>query len=148
MTMYIFSRYNLPYHDGEANEGPTMTQQHFKEECDINHILKKFVATGILPNVGPGVYADLGDQGDYRESIQRIRDADEMFLQLPSTIRKEFQNDPGAFLAFVQNPANLERGIELGIFQADAKTVGAPNSSQNLKKQAPENPNNANGEAP
>lgn len=126
MPPVIFSRFNTPPPVEYTDNLPDMCQQHFKEECDINNILKKFTLTGLLPNVGPGVYADITEDVDYRTALETIMNADEMFSQLPSTIRKEFDNDPAKYLDFVHNPANLERGIELGIFQAKATIQDEP----------------------
>ena len=34
---------------GLACEEPSLAQQHYKDECDINTILQKFNITGLLP---------------------------------------------------------------------------------------------------
>lgn len=133
--LIIHSRYNPPPQIGERNEEPSLTQQHFKEECDVNQILAKFVKTGILENIGPGAYVDLGEPYDYMTALETIRNADLMFNELPSHIRKEFSNDPAKYLEFVYDPKNKERGIELGIFTSDAKIV-----LEKPEPKAPENP--------
>lgn len=134
----LYNRFNRPERIMLYNDEPTMCQQHFKEECDINNILAKYIKTGILDSIGPGVYADITEMGDYRESIELIARAQEMFIELPSHIRKEFDNDPAQYLDFVHNPENLERGIELGIFKND---LAVPNSSQKEAKNPDSNPN-------
>ncbi|AXH76408.1 MAG: internal scaffolding protein [Microviridae sp.] len=115
-TSIIYSRYNPPGHPGEYNDEPSMTQQNFQEECDINYILRKYAATGILDNIGPGEYLDLDENYDYHQAIEILNKVDGTFGQLPSKIRDYFKNDPGEYLLFVQNPDNKEKGIELGIF--------------------------------
>ncbi len=44
-----------------------------------------------------------------------IADSLSMFEELPSSIRKKFENDPGTFLDFVQDPKNEQEMIDLGL---------------------------------
>jgi phage internal scaffolding protein len=46
-----------------------------------------------------------------------IMEAQNRFMELPAKVRKEFDNDPGAFLAFLENPNNYDRAIELGLIE-------------------------------
>lgn len=116
----VYTRALPPPQVGSRNDEPTMTQQHFTAECDVNNILAKFVRTGILDTIGPGTYEDVSDSLDYLTALQTIQRANEVFEALPSKIRAEFQNDPAQYLAFVEDSSNLERGIELGIFTKNA----------------------------
>lgn len=104
---------------GEISKMPSMTKQSFKEECDINNIVKRFEATGIVDHLNEkareGVYTDLPDSMDYQQALEIGRKAQEAFASLPATIRATFQNDPAAFLAFVENPANQDKLIEMGL---------------------------------
>lgn len=128
----IHSYYNPPSQVGLRCTSPMLTQQQYTEECNINSILKKFIQTGILDNIGPGVYADLGDAKDYRESLHVIKEAEEMFASLPSHIRDRFQNDPAQYLDFVHDENNLAEGQELGIF---TKSIILPNNQPKLDDQ-------------
>lgn len=119
MEHQLYSYYRKPPQIGLSSDQPTMTQQHFTDECDINQILAKFAVTGYLDTIGPGVYADLGDAKDYRESVHLLMEADAMFAALPSNIRARFENDPAQYMDFVHNPDNLAEGIELGIFTSN-----------------------------
>lgn len=122
----MYSYYNPPPQIGLRCTSPDLTQQQFTEECDINQILKKFIQTGILDNIGPGVYADLGDANEYRESLHIIKEASEMFASLPAHIRDRFQNDPAQYLDFVHDEKNLAEGQELGIF---TQSIILPNNN-------------------
>jgi len=94
----------------------TLAQQHAKDEVDINNIMKRYRKTGIIDHVAKhqGSYGE-HDGIDYHSSMNIIRKADEMFLELPSQVRKEFGNDPAEFLDFVDNSANIERLSEMGL---------------------------------
>lgn len=128
MQPLIYSAYNPPPQVGEYNPEPSMTQQHFQDECDINNILAKFVKNGFLETVGPGYYDDVSDSYEYRQSIEILREAEARFADLPATVRKHFNNDPGAFMDFVHNPSNREKAIELGMIKKDANIQSTTDS--------------------
>lgn len=117
----ITKRANGDLHVETINEEPSLTQQQFKEDCDINVIMEKYHQTGILP--APqliGTYADLTQQKDYLEAMQIVLDANAAFMTLPVKTRIRFDNDPAQLLAFVHDEKNLEEAIKLGL--ANPKT--------------------------
>lgn len=97
--------------------GPSRTKQSFKDECDINNILKKFQKTGLLTHVAQyqGQYQDLPSDLDFQASINQVLAAQAAFSSLPSSIRARFENDPARFLEFVGNPANEKEMVEMGL---------------------------------
>lgn len=98
-------------------EGPSKTQQHFKRECDINHLMAKYQKTGVIDHLNQyqGDYSDLTDVPDYQTALLKVQSAQTAFDSLPSSIRSKFQNDPAQFLDFVSNPDNIDEMIELGL---------------------------------
>lgn len=96
---------------------PTLTKQCFQEECDINEIMKKYDETGVVEheNRFKGDYGDYISVQDYHTSLNQIIAAEEMFDTLPSKLRLRFANDPAEFLSFVENPANEQEMIDLGL---------------------------------
>ena len=53
-------------HEGVVFKEASLTQQHFKDECDINHILDMYTRTGELPlNPKEMKYADVSSITDY-----------------------------------------------------------------------------------
>lgn len=96
-----------------------MTKQSFKDECDINLIMKKFQRTGIITH-----YAKHGPQyGDipaieYQEALNTIIAAENAFAELPAAIRKKFNNNPEEFLEFIQDDSNLDEARKLGLASA------------------------------
>lgn len=98
--------------------GPTMTDEQFKDECDVNVILSRFLETGVVPRSrGVGQFLDVSQIGDFQSLMQKVDDARSRFAELPSSIRSRFGHDAGAFLDFVGDPANVEECIKLGIFE-------------------------------
>lgn len=105
------------------------TQQSMAAECDINNIMRQYEQTGLIAHVNQyeGEYGDFTDVVDYQTACNVVMMANEMFSTLPSTVRARFQNDPSAFLAFVDDPANKEEMVKLGLSrirdQSDADRI-------------------------
>lgn len=98
--------------------GLSRTKQSFKNECDVNNILKNYNKTGILPEGNPGEYRDL-DGTDYQEYMNTIAGAQSHFNDLSSAIRKRFGNDPSQFLSFVHDDKNIAEAQNLGLLRDD-----------------------------
>ena len=107
--------------------GESLTQQHFKEECDVINIIKRHDRNGIIEHVqrGQARYGDFSEVADYREALDLVRDAQDEFMTIPSDIRKKFDNDPGKFYEFVSNPDNKEELKTMGFIPKD---VAEPSS--------------------
>lgn len=98
--------------------GESMTKQAFRNECDINNILKTYANTGVIThlNTNQPSYMDLTNiDPDYLQTLNSINSASDSFLQLPALLRKKFDNDPLTFLSFVTNPANADELVNLGL---------------------------------
>lgn len=121
MSVVIHSRYNLPPNPGFKNDEPSLTQQHFKDEADINNIMARYQKTGVLVDpltqtTRKPMFDDFSELGDFRDHQQAVIDAQEMFMELPSRLRARFANDPAELLQWLSDPANKEEAIELGLF--------------------------------
>jgi len=112
----IHSLYNLPPDPGITFRLPTMTQQHFREECDINNIMARYAQTGLLPQHQDGIFVDLANNEwmDYREALHVIQEADEAFSTLPASFRSELGNNPANFIDWISDPTNENRAIKMG----------------------------------
>jgi phage internal scaffolding protein len=98
--------------------GATLTQQHQADEADINTIVRRFGLTGKLPeNVVAPTYADFTEVYDFHSAQNAIRGANESFMAMPADVRFRFHNDPGAFVAFCSDPANLDEMGKLGLLR-------------------------------
>jgi len=103
-------------------EDPSRTIQSFAQESDINWIVENFTRNGVLPEQRQPQFGDFTNlPTDYHIAMNQIRNADAAFMTLPAKVRSEFDNDPGKLLAFVSDPKNFDRAVELGIF--DDKTL-------------------------
>ena len=95
---------------------PTLTQQQFAEEADINTIVERFHLTGEMPAVKePPAYGDFSGIFDFQTAMNAVRNAQESFDALPANIRARFHNQPAEFLEFVQNDENRPEAEKLGL---------------------------------
>jgi len=100
----------------------SLAKQSFAEECDINTIVKRFNLSGQLPeNVFVPQYGDFEEVFDFHTAMNVVAKAGEAFDAMPADVRARFNNDPGAFVDFVSDPANTDEAVKLGI--AVAKPV-------------------------
>ena len=97
--------------------GEGRTHQSFKDECDINNIMKRFERDGVLTHAAKveGKYGDFTGAVDYKTALDQVHKAGEMFMSLPAFIRTRFDNDPGAFLEFASDPDNVDEMIDMGL---------------------------------
>lgn len=91
------------------------TQQSFKDECDPNKIMERFVHTGTmpLPTIEPRYGNIIGV--DMHDLLNQVADAEEAFEALPAKLRDRFSNDPQAFVEFVLDPDNLDELVKMGL---------------------------------
>lgn len=92
------------------------TEQNHKKECDINLIIKKYDKTGLISHISKfeGEFGDLRGV-DYKTALDQVTRAGSLFNQLPSNIRNRFSNNPEKLLSFMENPANRDEAIKLGL---------------------------------
>lgn len=125
---------NFDPHTGE--ELPSMTQQSFKDECDINEIVRRFGLTGELPeNFRAPQSGDFTGVTDFQTAMNAVIEAQAQFDSLPAHIREEFRNDPQRLMDFVSDDKNKDRAIELGLVpKAPEKTRDAVQAIDDLAK--------------
>lgn len=144
--MEFVNRYNaVGEKKGVLNTAPSMTQQQFKEESDINNIIARYRTTGIL--VDPlsqsdrqPSFDDFSSMPDFQTAQNLVISANNRFMSLPSKIRERFNNDPAVFFDYVRGlkkgGPEYDEAIRLGIVNGsiggDPKVV--TKSSEDGKK--------------
>ena len=107
---------------------PSLTQQQFRDESDINNIVDRFMKTGHLPNpASMPQYVDYEGVFDFQSAMNVVRQADENFMRMDAKVRSRFHNSPQEFLEFFADPANIDEAVRLGLAVASPKDV--PSSS-------------------
>lgn len=103
--------------DIDCSNDPALTKQEFRDDCDVNVIIARCLKTGLpLPSqvVGP-LFADVSEVGSYTDCVRRVKAAEDSFMNLPASIRTEFRNEPSLLIAFLADPANLPKAMDLGL---------------------------------
>lgn len=103
----------------QQDPGPeeSQVQQHLAAETDINNIMAKYAKTGELRHISPmmGEYGDFSDAPDYQTALNRIMDAENLFMELPARVRDRFGNDPAQFVVFATDGKNIDELRSLGL---------------------------------
>lgn len=132
MSYFVKSRYEwYKETQGQLFELPSMTQQHFKDECDINNIIARYEATGLLtdPLQSSGRMYEFGDYSsvkDYQDSLNTIIEARAMFDDLPARVRERFNYDPSQLLFFLADETNRDEAVRLGLVSSPSPTATEP----------------------
>jgi hypothetical protein len=97
-------------------DDPSLAQQSFKDDVDINVLLERFKVTGQLPQgVRIPTYGDFSAVVDFRSAQDALRRAETSFMDLPADLRARFSHDPQKFLEFCSDKANLPELRKLGL---------------------------------
>lgn len=119
-------------------DSPSLTQQHFAKDADLNTVLKRYgISDGQIPPAAADgrYYGDFSDVFTFREALDRTRDAVAKFNALPAALRAEFNNDPVFLHDWVMDPKNADEAVALGLLQK--KTVTQPLPSEPVPAVAP-----------
>lgn len=110
---------------------PTLAQQQFKEECDINTIVDRFGLTGEMPQVlNFPQYGDFTGIFDYQTAMNLVVSGREEFMKLPAKLRARFHNDPAELLDFLAEDDNKDEAVKLGLVKAPDPVPQSPNGDQ------------------
>lgn len=107
-----------------------LTKQAYEGETNINNILRKYKLTGVLPQSSKTALAQFGDFSkipSYKESLEHVLRAQDMFNELPSAVRNRFRNDPEQLIDFLGDKNNRDEAIKLGLIEVKPQqAVPAP----------------------
>jgi len=128
MTKF-FTRFNPPTDPGIAcTLEESRTKPEFEAETNINNIMARYKKTGKLPESAMQSAARFGDFSqvpDFMEMQNRVLAAHDLFMALPAAVRRQFDNDPGQFIAASDTQEGRELMVKLGLGAAP-KPSGEP----------------------
>jgi hypothetical protein len=110
-----------------------ITKQSFKDSTDINKMLKKAQKQGSLAHLikyPEAVYGEFDGETDLLTATQRIGRAGEIFADLPSEVRREYGNDPIAYVTDMNRRINAGEDISKVIPQIAEPGSYFPNPVQ------------------
>ena len=100
----------------DCSKDLVLTKQSFKEEVDVNKIIEKAARGQVVPGqLRDAIYEDFSSMPSYQEALNLVLRAEEQFAGLDAKLRARFSNDPSQFLAFMEDPKNVEEHISLGL---------------------------------
>lgn len=105
------------------------TREEFAEDCDINVIMARYEKTGVISHNSPREprYVDFTEIPDnLQEALTMLDDAKASFMELPASVRREFDNDPMQFVEYASDPSNLDQMREWGLAPPRAASVSPP----------------------
>lgn len=94
----------------------SLTKQEFKDDADINVIVRRFNVTGQLPvGVHAPVFQDFEGVFDFQSAMNVVAEAESSFLSMPADVRYRFHNNPQEFVAFCSDDRNRAEAMKLGL---------------------------------
>jgi len=97
-------------------------EQSHKDEVNINNIVKRHGLDLIAKTAAMQQFTyDENPNNDFQEVMNAVLKAEKSFTNLPSGIRKRFDNNAAKFMDFIYNPENKDEMVELGL--AERKTT-------------------------
>lgn len=109
------------------NKKPSMTDQSYKDQVNAKLIVKHYLKTGLMTHLNQtaGEFKDVSEVKNLYESMVKVKQAEKFFMDLPSEIRKELDNDPQKMLEVIVDPKLEQEAIKLGLKQEkEDKTQG------------------------
>lgn len=104
-----------------SNQKGRVDKSH-RDRCNINSIMAKARKGAFIPITNKNaLYGDFSTSQSFHETQNKIIQANQAFEALPSNIRKEFENDPGKLIDFLEDPRNEQKAVELGILKKEEK---------------------------
>lgn len=97
--------------------GNAITQQHLKDDCDINIIIKRHAETGNISHLNPKkpLYLDCTGVTDLQGALHLVEEAEDNFATLPAAVRKACQNDPVEFVDMLHSIDGTKILAEAGL---------------------------------
>lgn len=143
----FYTRYKSPKSPVADSSKPSLTQQEFKESCDINNILAKFSvqarALGVEPSQlmpqDQGTYGDFSNLDDFQTAQNKIAFLNDQFSNLPSDVRRKFGDDLNTFMSALSDPNRIDELGDLGVWNKDSFLEFKRQRAQLLKQDQPQN---------
>lgn len=121
---------------GVVTVPPSRTKQSFKDECDVNNILKQYSPAALAELMAErqrmSRFGELPSGLDFQTAMNIVVEGRAAFDALPSAIRERFLNDPERFLAFMQDPDSQEEAIKLGLATRKIEPTPEPTLAEQI----------------
>lgn len=92
----------------------SLTEQHHGGVTNIQKMLRDQMLAGMNPEARPH-YGDISTIESFEDVQNRVKHGEQKFMELPSFIRKKFNNNPAVYLDFIFNDNNYDEAVEMGL---------------------------------
>lgn len=100
----------------DFSKSKSLTVQSPTEEVDINKIVARALKGQSVPIMnGQPFYGDVSEFGDLQQSLIKVQEAEDLFMQYPADVREKFENDPVKMIEFLSNEKNRDEAEKLGL---------------------------------
>lgn len=92
------------------NKSASRTVQSDRDRADIRNILAQYEATGILTHMRDVdlQFRDISEFNDLSDAMQQAKQAEQVFMRLPSKLREVFDHDVTKWLDAAHDPEKIE----------------------------------------
>lgn len=99
------------------SSGKSRTKQSFRDDCDINRIVKQHASSGMYDHVNnrTATYGDFTAAAELSEALQVVAEASNSFDVLPAEVRALCGNDPVTFLSALADQETLHELVQAGL---------------------------------
>lgn len=107
--------------------GESRTKQAFRDEVNINNIMKRFAKGQMIThfNTRQPFYGDVSEIKDYRDALNVVIQAEELFSGMSAQVREKFDNDPAKMIEFLSDEKNRDEAIKLGLVRTpEPESIG------------------------
>lgn len=99
-------------------DGVSRTQQHLRDDADINKMSDKLLKQRMLGNAaGRKPFFGVVPSETYHEMMNKVALIDEQFAKLPARMRTRFRNRPEFLLRFLADETNRKEAIKMGLIE-------------------------------
>ncbi len=114
-----------------VNVLPSCVVESDAVEADIQTILTRHGIQGVIEHLNQAelVYGDVSDLTDFADAMRQVKEAEGMFLQLPSKVREAFEHDPAIWLDAANDGMTgeqFDKLVKLGFLEKPEEEVEIP----------------------
>lgn len=119
--------------------GTDRTKQEFKDQCDINLVVKRHAQRGIYDHVNPRTphYGDASQRIELDQALELVAISRESFLELPALVRRAAGNDPSTFLRMLEDEEDTQLLVAAGLPLESSPAPAEPDPVPRATRETP-----------
>lgn len=127
----FFTEIDHPRPKVDFSTSPSLTRQEFKDEANVNNLLKRYAVSGAFYDPltiqkaasRKPLFGDFTHFQDFQACQNAIIEAREAFDALPVEVREKFNYEPAKLIEWLADDSNREEAIKLGLIEKAASAA-------------------------